>query len=130
MILLRLTIGLILLAHGIPKLFMIAAFVKGPVSIHLGEPLNWIVGLLVIAIEIIGGVLLLVGWRARLAGLVNAVLFAGIAFVYHFQHIQHIFNLNPMDGQIHFEFSLLLAAGSLAIYFKGPGWFALKREDR
>ncbi len=118
--LLRLTVGLILLAHGIPKILSIAGFAGHLVGM-VGSPLKWVVAVIVIIVEVIGGLALVVGVKARLAAFASAILFLGIAFIVHMSNISLIFNLNPSDAQSAFEFPFLIAMASLLIASMGGG---------
>src|SRR4029079_3735275 len=58
LLLMRLALGIIMMAHGWPKLMNISKFASGPLA-HIGAP-AWMAYLVVTA-EVIGGALLILG---------------------------------------------------------------------
>ncbi|MCB1324606.1 MAG: DoxX family protein [Spirochaetales bacterium] len=120
---LRVTVGLILLAHGLPKLLIVGAFVDGTGAI-VGQALKWPVGLGTIAVEVGAALFLVIGVKVRLAAFVSAVWFFGIAIVVHtlaHNDFWMIFNRDGSDSQSHFEFPFLIAVVCLAVSFLGAG---------
>ncbi len=112
---LRVVVGLLLVAHGIPKLFDIGSFV-GYVASITGEPLNWPVAIGTIMVEFLGGILLVVGFQLRPVALLVGLWFLGISVVVHFSDFLLIFNLIG-DSQTSFEYPFLIAISSLALAF-------------
>lgn len=118
MAVLRIVTGLILLAHGIPKLLNVAGFVSHIAGIF-PEPLNWIVGIITLIVEVVGGILLVINYRAYLSGLATAILFFGIAAIMQGAHFVEIFNSVSSDGQSKFEYPFLIGVAGLAIFLSG-----------
>lgn len=112
----RVTIGIIFLAHGSQKLF--GAF-DGPGLSKIVEMMGT-AGYFVAAGEFLGGLGLLLGLLSRLAGLGIVIIMIGaIATV----HGEHGFFLSD-NG---YEYALSLVALALTIVLAGPGRFALVR---
>jgi len=118
-LLMRLVLGVILVAHGymkiIPKgaLYNFTQFVA-----HLGIP-AWL-GYVAAFTEFFGGVLLILGLLTRLAAL-GAAIDMGVAIVK-----VHLHNgLTGHNGQPGFEFPLALLAISLMLVFTGCGLWGI-----
>ena len=121
------------IASLIGRVMMSAIFVEGGINKALAPdatmamfaklslpnpPLAYAVTL---AIEILGGVAVLVGWKTRWAAVVLAIWCIATAMVAHF---------HPGDkGQmIHFMKNVCMAGGSLQLYVLGAGRFSLDRR--
>lgn len=115
---LRVTLGLAALSHGLTKLLVFTP--SGTVAFFgsLGYPgwLAWAVML----IEIIGGVALLVGYYARIVALVQIPILLGAVMV-HFPNGWMF--ASPNGG---WEYPLFWAAALLALVLVGPGVFAIR----
>lgn len=120
----RVTLALIFLTSGYSKLTGTAgtiAYMKSA-GIPAADLLIWPT----IAVELIGGLLLVIGWKARPAALVLALftLVAGLIF--------HAFWSVPadqtMNQQIHFMKNLAIFGGLLMVFALGPGRLALERS--
>lgn len=117
----RVIVGAIMAAHGFQKLL------AGPGNFgtalgQMGVPLPGLMGYVVTLVELVGGVLLIVGLLSRLAALLLtidltvAVLLVktGVGF------------LSPMGSPgVGAELDLALIAGFLVILFAGPGKLSL-----
>jgi len=127
LLLLRLAVGGTIWAHGAQKLLGWfggpgpAGFVGFLSSMHVPALFAW----LAILAEFFGGIALVLGVGARLAGLVVAIdMLVAICLV----HIKNGFFLGgPKPG---FEYALLLGVASLVIAIAGPGAFALAMRGR
>lgn len=115
-LLLRLTLGFLLVAHGVPKIFGLAGFF-GWMGSMFPSGIAEILAIITILVEVGGGIFLLVGYQTRLAALASALLFLGISFMMHSKELGLIFNLNGGDNQTVFEFPFLIAMASLALSF-------------
>ena len=121
------------IASLIGRVMMSAIFVEGGINKALAPdatmamfaklslpnpPLAYAVTL---AIEILGGVAVLVGWKTRWAAVVLAIWCIATAMVAHF---------HPGDkGQmIHFMKNVCMAGGFLQLYVLGAGRFSLDRR--
>ncbi len=120
MIILRIVTGLILLGHGIPKFLNINGFVDYLGSI-VGSPLNWVVGIITLLVEVGAGLMLLIGMKTRLSGLAVGILFLGISIFVHGSQFFLILNTNAADGQSQFEYPFLIAAIGFSFFMMGGG---------
>ncbi len=113
----RLIIGIIMLAHGWQKLTeMGPGNFGGQMLAGLGVPLPVFMGYVITFVEIIGGILLIVGFLSRLAALlltINLVVAVLLVKV----------NVGFLSGSsgTGAELDLALIAGLLVILFAGPG---------
>jgi putative oxidoreductase len=116
---LRVALGTIFMAHGAQKLFTFGLAGTAGAFGQIGLPFPTVSATLVIVAELLGGVLLLLGFLTRLAAvpLVVTMVVATLAV-----HLPNGFFLP--DG---FEFTLALLGGSVAILLGGPGAWALDR---
>lgn len=117
---LRVVIGVIFIAHGVPKLFGgmegTAGFF-GSIGIPLPLAAAWLVALL----EFLGGLALIAGlFVMPISLLLVAHMLTGIVLV----HAPNGFYvIGPGSGGV--EFSLILAASLLMLVFGGPGLAAI-----
>ncbi len=118
----RVIVGVIVAAHGLQKLFMGPEF--GAQVREIGVPLPVLTGYAISTVELIGGILLIIGLFSRLAALVltlnqtNAIIFVKIGMGVGF--------LSPLDTPgVGAELDLALIAGYLTIFFVGPGRYSL-----
>jgi putative oxidoreductase len=113
----RLIVGIIMLAHGWQKLTeMGPGNFGGQMLAGLGVPLPVFAGYVVTFVEIIGGILLIVGFLSRLAALLLTInLIVAILLVK--------VNVGFLSGSsgTGAELDLALIAGLLVILFAGPG---------
>ncbi|MCE9596814.1 MAG: DoxX family protein [Spirochaetia bacterium] len=127
---LRVAAGAILLAHGVPKLLNIAGFADFMATLPWSpRPLHWIVAISVISIEVLGGLALVTGIRARTAGFLAGIMYLLIALLMHSGQFFLMFNLNSTDQQSYFEFPFLLGVACLAVSFLGPGRVRIRVRD-
>lgn len=118
LLLLRLAFGGTLIAHGTQKL--VAYTVPGVAGMFsgLGIPLAEIAAPAVTAIELLGGIAIVLGIGTRVAGVLVAGAMLGAAW---FAHAGSGFFAS--DGGM--ELVLLIAAAVLALALTGPGRFSL-----
>ena len=116
LLVLRLALGAILIAHGYPKLFTQTAGMIGFFE-KIGFP-AWTV-YLAGAVEFFGGILLIGGLLTRLAGLLVAGQMAVAVLKVHLK--------NGLTGQGGYEYPLLLSCAALALVTVGAGLISLDR---
>jgi putative oxidoreductase len=78
---------------------------------------------LAILVELGGGLLLAIGWHARLAALALAIFSVLAAVLFHA-------NLTDRNQVLHLEKDLAIAGGLLALFAFGPGPYALDGRER
>lgn len=121
-LLLRLSIAILLMLHGIAKLKNGIAWMAGPLG-NFGLPL--FVGYGVYVAEIIAPLLLILGKWARLAGLVIAFdLFMAIVLVRR----GDILKLNQGGGSA-IEVELLFLLGGVCIFLLGSGKYSISKGE-
>ena len=112
--LLRLVLAFIFLWHGIPKAFNIEMAMSKFVSMgfpgFLGPIIGWV--------EVIGGILLLVGMYTKLTSLILGIVIA-VAII--FVHLQ-----NGVTAGI--ERDLMIVVGFIVLAAFGPGKFAKEKR--
>jgi putative oxidoreductase len=120
---LRVTCGVLFLAHAAMKIFVFtpAGTAKFFESIGLPGPMAYAV----IALEVIGGLALILGVYARLAALVLIVDLLGAIFTVHI-HSGFFFNA-PNGG---WEYPAFWAVALLVVALIGDGAFALNPGRR
>jgi putative oxidoreductase len=112
---LRLTVGVVLLAHGLPKLRGGVSSFAGFVG-TLNLPFPTVTAYLVVGIEVIGGALLIVGLLTRLWGLLAALMMVGTTLLVKLDG-----GLIAQEGGAGMELDLLILAAALAVTLIGPG---------
>lgn len=115
-LILRIAIGALMLLHGIAKLKGVS-FIEGMLSAK-GLPAFLAYGVYVT--EIIAPVLLIIGYRTRLAA---AVFAFGAVFALLLVHSAEIFTLNQHGGW-GVELLGLYLFGAVALFFTGGGKYA------
>lgn len=114
---LRVTVGVIFIAHGYPKLFKnFGGTVQffGSIGLKPAKYLAIIVGVS----EFFGGIALFLGFFTQIAALLISIVML-VAMVY----VKKIkFKKGLVDG---YELDLILFAAALALVFLGPGAFAI-----
>lgn len=117
----RVIVGIIMAAHGWQKLQIGPANFGQGVLAGLGVPFPVFMGYVVTFVELIGGILLIVGLLSRLAALLLTIdLTVAILLVK-----VNVGLLSPQDGGAGAELDLALIAGFLVVLLAGPGKLAL-----
>jgi putative oxidoreductase len=116
LLLLRLVLGIIMLAHGWPKLMNTSRFATGVLA-GIGAP-AWM-AYLVIAAEVLGGALLILGLLTPFAAIAVAIDMSVAVLKVHLPR--------GLTGQGGCEFPLMLLAVALALIFFGAGPLSLDR---
>jgi putative oxidoreductase len=78
-----------------------------------------------IAIELLGGLAVLVGWQTRWASLALALFAVTAAVFYHYLPAQGLEGMERMGQIISFQKNLAIAGGFLLLAATGPGRFSL-----
>lgn len=119
----RITLALVLLPHGLQKLFGLfgGAGFSGTMNFLTGMMgLPWLIALLVILIESFGSFFILIGFMTRVWAALVAILMVGVISVAHFSNgfFMNWSGKSPGEG---YEFHLLLIGLAIAIMLIGPG---------
>jgi len=115
----RLSLGTILLAHGLLKLLVFT--VPGTVAFFASLGLPAIAAYLTIFAEVVGGVAIIAGLYARLAAILSLPVLIGSLWV----HLGNGWLFSAEGGG--WEFPALLVALAVAVAIQGGGAFALRR---
>ncbi len=135
-LILRLTIGLVLLPHGAQK--MLGSFggygFRGTMNFFTDtKHLPWLIGFLVIVIEFIGSLSLIAGFASRVWSALVIILMVGAILVSHFHNGFFMNWAGNQEGE-GFEYHLLVIGLSLATLINGSGKYSLdvllKKESR
>ncbi len=121
LLILRLTLGLLLLLHGIAKLIHGIDPIKGMVA-STGLPA--FLGYSVYIGEVIFPLLLIVGYRTRLAAIGFAL---NMVAAIHLAHAADVSQLNSGGGW-GIELQALYLFGALALVFTGGGKYAISHR--
>ncbi|MBF4512040.1 DoxX family protein [Plantibacter sp. VKM Ac-2885] len=118
LLLLRLALGVVFIAHGLQK-FLVDS-IPGVASgfAGLGIPAPEVAAVVVAGLEVVGGLLLIVGLGTRIVGALLAVTMAVAMVLVHLPA-----GFYAADGG--FEYVMLLALASLALTLAGPGRLAI-----
>ncbi|NVK05005.1 MAG: DoxX family protein [Flavobacteriia bacterium] len=118
LMILRVSVSLLILLHGIGNMASGYAFIKDVLS-SMGLPSFLAYGVFVG--EIVAPILIIAGYRARLSAAVLAFNMLAAIFMVH---AGEIFALNQFGGWA-IELQGLYFLGALSILFAGPGKFAV-----
>ena len=117
---LRLSVGFVLLLHGIFKLHAGVDWLKGPLA-QFGLPAFLAYGVFIG--EVVGPVMLILGFRARIGA---ALVVVNMVVALMLAHRAQIFTINPAGGGWSIELPALILFGALAIFFLGGGKYGIK----
>ena len=115
---LRVVVGIVFMAHGAQKLFIMGLPGVAAFFAKLGLPVPFLTGVVVTALEFLGGLALVLGIRTRLAAGLLALDMLGAIVTVHLS--QGFFLPKGM------EFALTLLAANLALVLGGPGRLAVE----
>lgn len=122
LLILRVNIGLLILFHGIANMNSNYSFIKSLLS-GLGIP--EFISYAVFIGEIIAPILIIVGFRARLASLILAF---NMLIAILIAHTSDLFSINQYGGWT-IELQALYLFGSTAVIFLGAGKYALSTDS-
>jgi putative oxidoreductase len=117
LLVLRLVIGVIYVAHGWQKLFIVGPSAAGAAFASMGVPLPQVLGPLVGGVECVGGVVLILGWLTRVASFGLAVDVLGAMIFFHSRHGFFV----PMG----IELVLSLFGAAVALSLAGAGEYSI-----
>lgn len=115
----RTSLGIILLSHGLLKIFVFT--IPGTVGFFASLGLPAIVAYLTIFAELFGGIALIFGIYSRLVALLSLPILLGATWAHSGNG--WVFS-NPNGG---WEFPLLLAVLAIVVFLQGSGSFAIKK---
>lgn len=129
-LILRLTLGLILLPHGAQKMLgMFGGYGFTGTMGFFTETMHlpWIIGFLVIIIEFVGALSLIAGFVSRIWAVLIIILFIGIIFT---SHLDNGFFMNWFGNQKGegYEYHLLIIGLSLALFINGSGKLSVDKN--
>ncbi|WP_369764863.1 DoxX family protein [Flavobacterium sp. WC2429] len=122
LLILRISVGALMLFHGIAKLGGVS-FIEGMLG-EKGLPSFLAYGVYIT--EIIAPLLILIGYRIRLASV--AYIF-GLLFATLLVHTGDLFSLNE-NGGWQLELIGLYLLGALALFFSGSGKYAISTTNK
>jgi putative oxidoreductase len=116
LLVLRVATGLVFLAHGYQKLFVMGLTgVQGGFT-HMGAPMPTFTGPLFGVCETLFGIAMILGLLTRISAAWFILDMLGAIAIVHIR--------NGWSGPGGMEFPVLLLAGSVALFFAGPGALA------
>lgn len=123
LLLLRITVAFLMLLHGISKLQ------HGIDGIQTAMASNGIPAFVAYGVyigEVIAPLLIIIGWRTRIAGLLVFITMVVAVLV---AHPADILKLNN-HGAAAIELQLLFGIGALALFFTGAGKYAVSSKNK
>ena len=119
LLLLRLSVGGLMLFHGVNKLIYGVGFIGGMLE-SMGLPSFIAYGALLA--ELVASLMIVIGFYTRWA----AIVFAGnMAVAILMAHAAQIFSLDPMTGGWAIELPMLYLLGAAALIFTGAGKYSV-----
>jgi putative oxidoreductase len=118
---LRLSIGFVLVLHGIFKIHAGIDWLKGPL-VQLGLP--WFLAYGVFIGEVVGPIMVIFGFRTRIGA---ALIVINMVVALLLAHRPQIFTINPAGGGWSIELPALILFGALAIFFVGGGKYGVQK---
>lgn len=123
----RLTLGLIILPHGLQLLFGWFGgygFTGSMQYFTATVGLPWIVGFLVILLQSLGALLLIAGFAARVLAIATIFLFAGMIVTAHLDY-GFFMNWDGTQKGEGFEYHLLVIGLALLLLIDGAGKYSV-----
>ena len=119
----RLTLGILMILHGVHKLIYGLDFIEGLLT-ELGLPAFFALGVYVG--EIVAPLLLIIGFRTKIAALILAFTMATAVWMVH---LEDIFLL-AASGAWAIEAAALFMFGAIGLVFTGCGKYALSTRSK
>ncbi|WP_298520040.1 DoxX family protein [uncultured Kordia sp.] len=123
LLLLRITIGILILFHGIANLTSNYAFIK---QVLQGYHIPSFLAYGVFVGEIIAPILIIIGYKVRGSGLIIAFNFLVAILL---AHSSDIFALNQFGGWA-IELQVVYLFGAITLFFTGAGNYALSTDSK
>ncbi|GAB6975229.1 DoxX family protein [Prevotella falsenii] len=121
LLVLRLTVGGLMLFHGVAKVMGGYAFIGGMLeSMGLPSFIAWFA----VATELIGSIMIVLGIWTRAAAV---VMVGNMVVAILMAHMGQIFTIDPATGGWAIELPMLYLLGAAALCFTGAGRFALTK---
>jgi putative oxidoreductase len=120
----RILVGQLFLLSGLSKIF---AF--GPTAAYMaskGLPMIQLLLVLTIVIEVGGGLMIIFGWRAKIAAAIMFLWLIPTTFIFH--NFWGVPDAEKMAQQIQFQKNLAVMGAMLFIYAFGPGPYSLRKD--
>jgi len=125
LLVLRLGIGMVFLAHGWTKVFgMQISFVQGMLAMvgwAIPEWLLWLVA----ALEIVGGLALVAGMFTRLFAMLLGLEMVVAVMLFHLREGFFIASVPNAPLAYGFEYHVALVSGLVCLFLAGPGLWSL-----
>ena len=119
-LLLRISVGLVLVFHGYAKILSGVEWLKGPLA-QIGLP-----GFLAYGVylgEFVAPIMVIIGFRTRMAA---PVIVINMVMAILLAHRHQVFSVNPAGGGWSIELDALILLGALALFFLGGGKFGIQ----
>lgn len=120
----RILIGQLFLLSGLGKIFAFNGTAGYMAS--KGLPMIPLLLVLTIVIEVGGGLMIIFGWRARLAAAILFLWLIPTTFIFH--NFWGVPDAEKMAQQINFQKNLAIMGAMLFIYAFGSGPYSLRKD--
>lgn len=125
------SLGLLVARILLAFMFILAGFgklgdVSGTMAYTASGGIPGVLAIPAIALEILGGLAVLVGWQVRPAALALAAFTLVAGVLYHFLPAQGLEGFAAMSEMNHFMKNLAIAGGFVALAVAGPGALSLE----
>lgn len=121
LLLLRLTVGGLMLFHGVHKLIHGVSFIEGMLQ---GLGLPGFIAYFSLAAELLASILIVIGAWTRVAAV---VMVGNMAVAILMAHLPVIFSVDPGTGGWAIELPMLYLLGAAVLCFTGGGKYALTK---